>query len=58
VEEGLGLLSWEDVAAEILDRLHHGTVLTINGPSYCMRRHHQRIEQLRAGRQPAGAAKQ
>jgi hypothetical protein len=33
-------------------------VLTINGPSYRMRRHHERIEQLRAGLQAAGAAKQ
>jgi DNA replication protein DnaC len=40
------------VAAAILDRLlHHGTVLTINGPSYRMRRHHDRIETLRAGLQ-------
>jgi DNA replication protein DnaC len=38
------------VATAILDRLlHHGTVLTINGPSYRMRRHHDRVEQLRAG---------
>jgi DNA replication protein DnaC len=40
------------VAAAILDRLlHHGTVLTINGPSYRVRRHHDRVEQLRAGLQ-------
>jgi DNA replication protein DnaC len=38
------------VAAAILDRLlHHGTVLTINGPSYRMRRHRERVEQLRSG---------
>jgi DNA replication protein DnaC len=38
------------VAAAILDRLlHHGTVLTINGPSYRMRRHHDQLETLRAG---------
>lgn len=36
------------VAAAILDRLlHHGTVLTINGPSYRIRRHHDRVEQHR-----------
>jgi DNA replication protein DnaC len=47
------------VAAAILDRLlHHGTVLAINGPSYRMRRHHERVEALRAGLQTAGAAKQ
>ena len=47
------------VVAAILDRLlHHGTVLTINGPSYRMRRHHQRVEQLRAGLQAAEATKQ
>ncbi|MGH3040690.1 MAG: ATP-binding protein, partial [Gaiellaceae bacterium] len=51
-----GIASWGDifddttVAAAILDRLlHHGTVLTINGPSYRMRRHHERVEQLRSG---------
>jgi DNA replication protein DnaC len=42
------------VAAAILDRpLHHGTVLTINGPSYRMRRHHEHVESLRAGLQAA-----
>jgi IstB-like ATP binding protein len=47
------------VAAAILDRLlHHGTVLTINGPSYRMRRHHERVETLRAGLQAAPAATQ
>ena len=30
-----------------------GSVLTINGPSYRMRRHHERVEQLRAGLQAA-----
>ena len=46
------------VAAAILDRLlHHGTVLTINGPSYRMRRHHERVEQLRAGLQAAHVGK-
>ena len=40
------------VATAILDRLlHHGTVLTINGPSYRMRRHQARVETLRAGLQ-------
>ena len=55
-----GIASWGEifddttVAAAILDRpLHHGTVLTINGPSYRMRRHHDRVEQLRAGLQAA-----
>ncbi|MGH2989194.1 MAG: ATP-binding protein, partial [Solirubrobacterales bacterium] len=53
-----GIASWGEifddttVAAAILDRLlHHGTVLTINGPSYRMRRHHERLETLRAGLQ-------
>ncbi len=53
-----GIASWGEifddttVAAAILDRLlHHGTVLTINGPSYRMRRHHERLESLRAGLQ-------
>jgi DNA replication protein DnaC len=51
-----GIASWGEifddttVAAAILDRLlHHGTVLTINGPSYRMRRHHERLEGLREG---------
>ena len=51
-----GIASWGEifddttVAAAILDRLlHHGTVLTINGPSYRMRRHHARLEQTRHG---------
>jgi DNA replication protein DnaC len=51
-----GIASWGEifddttVATAILDRLlHHCTVLTINGPSYRMRRHHERIEQLRSG---------
>ena len=51
-----GIASWGEifddttVAAAILDRLlHHGTVLTINGPCYRMRRHHERVEQLRSG---------
>jgi DNA replication protein DnaC len=51
-----GIASWgeifddQTVAAAILDRLlHHGTVLTINGPSYRMRRHHAKTETLRAG---------
>jgi len=38
------------VATAILDRLlHHATVVTINGPSYRMRRHQTRIDQLRNG---------
>jgi len=38
------------VAAAILDRLlHHGIVLTINGPSYRMRHHQERAESVRAG---------
>jgi DNA replication protein DnaC len=51
-----GIASWGEifddttVATAILDRLlHHGTVLTINGPSYRMRRHQERVEQLRSG---------
>lgn len=51
-----GIASWGEifddttVATAILDRLlHHGTVLTINGPSYRMRRHQERIETLRSG---------
>jgi DNA replication protein DnaC len=55
-----GIASWGEifddttVAAAILDRLlHHGTVLTINGPSYRMRRHQERLETLRGGLQQA-----
>ena len=55
-----GIAQWGEifddttVAAAILDRLlHHGTVLAINGPSYRMRRHQQRLETLRAGLQAA-----
>ena len=51
-----GIASWGEifddttVAAAILDRLlHHGTVLTINGPSYRMRRHQEKTASLRAG---------
>ncbi len=51
-----GIASWGEifddttVAAAILDRLlHHATVLTINGPSYRMRRHRERLETLRDG---------
>jgi DNA replication protein DnaC len=51
-----GIASWgeifddQTVAAAILDRLlHHGTILTINGPSYRMRRHREKTETLRAG---------
>src|SRR5207253_5056277 len=51
-----GIASWGEifddatVAAAILDRLlHHGIVLAINGPSYRMRRHQDRLEPLRAG---------
>lgn len=58
-----GIASWGEifddttVAAAILDRLlHHGTVLTINGPSYRMRAHQERVEQLRAGLQVTRAA--
>jgi DNA replication protein DnaC len=53
-----GIASWgeifddQTVATAILDRLlHHGTVLTITGPSYRMRRHQARVETLRAGLQ-------
>jgi DNA replication protein DnaC len=42
------------VAAAILDR---GIVLTINGPSYRMRRHQERLDALRAGLQAAPAGK-
>jgi len=55
-----GIASWGEifddttVATAILDRLlHHGTVLTINGPSYRMRRHQERVETLRASLQAA-----
>lgn len=51
-----GIAAWGEifddttVAAAILDRLlHHATVLTINGPSYRMRRHRERLEALRDG---------
>lgn len=51
-----GIASWgeifEDttVAAAILDRLlHHATVLQIDGDSYRMRGHRERLAQLRAG---------
>jgi IstB-like ATP binding protein len=38
------------VAAAILDRLlHHATVLQIDGDSYRMRGHRERLAQLRAG---------
>ena len=38
------------VATAMLDRLlHHATVVAISGPSYRMRRHQQRLDQLRAG---------
>ena len=54
-----GIASWGEifddttVAAAILDRLlHHGTVLTINGPSYRMRRHHERLDIPRPAGQP------
>lgn len=58
-----GIASWGEifddttVAAAILDRLlHHGIVLTINGPSYRMRRHQERLETLRDGLLAAPAA--
>ena len=52
-----GIASWGEifddttvVGTAIPDRLlHHGAVLTINGPSYRMRRHQERIETLRSG---------
>ena len=60
-----GIANWGEifddttVAAAILDRLlHHGTVLTINGPSYRMRRHHERVDQVRAGLQTAEPGRQ
>ncbi len=38
------------VAAAMLDRLlHHATVVQINGPSYRMRHHQARLDQLREG---------
>ena len=59
-----GIASWGEifddttVAAAILDRLlHHCTMLTINGPSYRMRRHQQRLDTLRTGLQTAAADK-
>jgi DNA replication protein DnaC len=58
-----GIASWGEifddttVAAAILDRLlHHGTVLTITGPSYSMRRRRERIEQLRPPGRRSGQA--
>ncbi len=44
------------VAAAMLDRLlHHATVVQINGPSYRMRHHQARLDQLRDGLiNPAG----
>ena len=55
-----GIAEWGEifddttVATAILDRLlHHGTVLTINGPSYRMRRHRERLDTIRAGLQAA-----
>lgn len=57
-----GIAQWGEifqdttVAAAILDRLlDRGIVLTINGPSYRMRRHQQRLDSLRAGLQAAPA---
>jgi DNA replication protein DnaC len=51
-----GIASWGDifpdtiVATAILDRLlHHAAVVTINGPSYRMRRHQTKLDQLRDG---------
>jgi DNA replication protein DnaC len=51
-----GIAAWGEifpdtvVATAILDRLlHHAAVVTINGPSYRMRRHQQRLDQLRDG---------
>jgi DNA replication protein DnaC len=39
------------VAAAMLDRLlHHATVIQINGPSYRMRHHQARLDQLRGAR--------
>lgn len=58
-----GIAEWGEifddttVAAAILDwLLHHGTVLTINGPSYRMRRHRERLDTLRVGLQTAKTA--
>lgn len=51
-----GITEWGEifddtaVAAAMLDRLlHHATVVQISGPSYRMRGHQQRLDQLRAG---------
>jgi DNA replication protein DnaC len=51
-----GIASWGQifddavVAAAMLDRLlHRSTVLTIEGESYRMRAHRERVEQLRQG---------
>jgi DNA replication protein DnaC len=51
-----GIASWGQifddpvVAAAMLDRLlHRSTVLTIDGESYRMRAHRERVEQLRKG---------
>jgi DNA replication protein DnaC len=59
-----GIAQWGEifddatVAAAILDRLlDRGIVLTINGPSYRMRRHQERLDALRAGLQAAPAGK-
>lgn len=59
-----GIASWGErladpmLAASLLDRLlHRGVVVAIDGPSYRMRAHQQRTEQLRKAinSPPAGA---
>jgi DNA replication protein DnaC len=51
-----GIATWADrfadpmTAAAVLDRLlHRGIVVVIDGPSYRMRAHQMRAEQLRRG---------
>jgi DNA replication protein DnaC len=57
-----GIASWGErlgdpmLAASLLDRLlHRGVVVAIDGPSYRMRAHQQRTEQLRRAPTAAGA---
>jgi DNA replication protein DnaC len=58
-----GIASWGErladpmLAASLLDRLlHRGVVVAIDGPSYRMRAHQQRSEQLRKALHPPGGA--
>ena len=58
-----GIASWGErladpmLAASLLDRLlHRGVVVAIDGPSYRMRAHQQRTEQLRKALHTHGGA--